>query len=369
MIKHSVIENIGQLLTEKNINFLIGSGASTPFFPTLGNIEIALTNTTLSDEAKQLIYAIYFNKIIKKNKDLIGEKEVKNKAEVLKSYIEFIDKLTEIMRLRNSRLSPNRANIFTTNYDLFFEKAIDTKMQVNSNLFFNDGAHGYFTRILSSENYHKTISSNGVFDNYQKEIPMINLIKCHGSITWEKDINDLIRVNSHCGILDDIIAAFNNLEIRGVLLHVLEKHLSEGNVTALNTFSKGKVEELKIFFDAYKKLLIVNPDKSKFQHTVFNEYYYSMLRLLSYELEKDQSIFIVFGFSFADEHIANLVKRSLSNPFLQVYVFCYNEDSERDIKFRLGFRSMPSNIIFISPPTDDPSINFTVFNQLIFGGS
>jgi hypothetical protein len=61
-----------------------------------------------------------------------------------------------------------------------------------------------------------------------------------------------------------------------------------------------------------------------------------MLRLLSYELEKPNAVLITFGFSFADEHILNLVKRSLSNPHLQVFVCCYdaNEFERLSEQFR-----------------------------------
>lgn len=368
MIDEKLGETISKLLTEKNINFLIGSGASYPFFPTLGNVEKYLTKNSLTEETQHLVYAIYFNKVIMKNKDLFGDKVEGNKVKILDSYYGFIDNLTKKMFLRNSRLSPNRVNIFTTNYDIFFEKAIDLKLNNNQQLFFNDGANGYFNRILSSNNYHRTMSLNGVFDNYQKEIPMINLVKCHGSITWEKVNDDLIKVNKHVGILDDILAAYGELKINKMQVGIFEKYLIEENTTALNAFSEKRVDELKAFYEVYNRLLIINPEKSKFQHTVLHEYYYSMLRLLSYELEKEQTILIVFGFSFADEHIANLIKRSLSNPFLQVYIFCHNEDSEKDILIKLGFSEIPSNIFFISPSAEDSAIDFTNFNKIIFGG-
>ncbi|WP_369944530.1 hypothetical protein [Xanthomonas medicagonis] len=69
----------------------------------------------------------------------------------------------------------------------------------------------------------------------------------------------------------------------------------------------------------------MNPTKWKFHETVFEEHYYQMLRMLSFELERENSVLITFGFSFADEHILNLVKRSLSNPQLMVFVTCFNE--------------------------------------------
>ena len=72
------------------------------------------------------------------------------------------------------------------------------------------------------------------------------------------------------------------------------------------------------FWKAYKELPVVNPTKWKFHETVFEEHYNQALRTLSYELEKPNTVFIIFGFSFADEHILSLVKRSLSNPTLKV---------------------------------------------------
>lgn len=73
---------------------------------------------------------------------------------------------------------------------------------------------------------------------------------------------------------------------------------------------------------------IVNPTKWKFHETVFEEAYYQILRHLSYELERPQSVLIAFGYSFADEHILSLVQRALSNPSLTMYVVCYSESTK-----------------------------------------
>src|SRR5260221_8105593 len=77
--------------------------------------------------------------------------------------------------------------------------------------------------------------------------------------------------------------------------------------------------------------------KWKFHETVYEEHYYQMLRLLSYELEKPNAVLITFGFSFADEHILNLVMRSLSNPGLQVFVCCHT--AQRYEAIREKFKS------------------------------
>src|SRR5690606_36080960 len=83
--------------------------------------------------------------------------------------------------------------------------------------------------------------------------------------------------------------------------------------------------QMDAFWTAYHQLPIVNPTKWKFHELVFEEHYYQMLRMLSFELERENAVLITFGFSFADEHILNLVMRSLSNPQLMVFVTCFNE--------------------------------------------
>ena len=94
--------------------------------------------------------------------------------------------------------------------------------------------------------------------------------------------------------------------------------------------------------DLYKKALevisaigkfqIVLPNKEKFASTVLNENYYAQLRRLTNQLEVRNSVLLVVGFSFADEHIRKLIIRAANiNPTLHVIVFCYSEESEKDI--------------------------------------
>src|SRR5690606_18131416 len=86
------------------------------------------------------------------------------------------------------------------------------------------------------------------------------------------------------------------------------------------------------FWSKYNEIPIVNPTKWKFHETVFEEAYYQILRHLSFELERPNSVLITFGFSFSDEHILNLVQRSLSNPSLTVYISCYNDFEKFEMK-------------------------------------
>jgi len=130
--------------------------------------------------------------------------------------------------------------------------------------------------------------------------------------------------------------------------------------TDLNPHAEIVGTENENFAKSYKALPIVNPTKWKFHETVFEEHYYQMLRLLSYELEKPDTVFIAFGFSFADEHILNLVKRSLSNPSLHMYVCCFDaaEKDSMEQKF-LGFANVELVLL-------DGDLNFTAFNDEVF---
>ena len=81
-------------------------------------------------------------------------------------------------------------------------------------------------------------------------------------------------------------------------------------------------------------------------------------------MEKPKSILIVIGFSFADKHIAEMIKRALNNPTLKIYIYCFNNDSEQEIKDKLNCLS--SQIEYISPE-DKGIIDFNIFLKKVFG--
>ena len=98
---------------------------------------------------------------------------------------------------------------------------------------------------------------------------------------------------------------------------------------------------------------------------MYQEFYYQNLRQLSYELEKQNSILIVFGFSFADEHIAEIVKRACNNPTLNIYIFCYSLNTENEILNNLKLEEFPNNIKTILPE-DNGKIDFNIFLKKLF---
>lgn len=367
-------EKLSQLRThlyEKNINFLIGSGASFPFFKSLGNIEEKLSQIE-NIHLKRLVYYYYYKHCIKDNELLLNEENCCN-YNVIKSYINFIRNLTSKMLRRNERISPKRANIFTTNYDVFFEKAINIVQKDNPSLIINDGGHGYFERYLSSDNFHKTVSKTGVFDHFYKELLTLNLIKCHGSVTWTKvnnKVENKLRILNNLEHMGSITQVFKSINIDLKEEEILHNFLKEDNdhstTEELKAIANKYSTELEKFLKEYQNLQIINPEKSKFNNTVLKEHYYSMLRLLSYELERDQTVLIVFGFSFEDEHIRNLIKRSINNPSLLIYIFPYSIEGGTRIQELLNSRSNEN--IIIMGPEEVKKTDFDQFNKLLFGG-
>lgn len=67
-----------------------------------------------------------------------------------------------------------------------FEKAIDNLIGKHEFILMISSA-GNITRRLSMKN-HKKFIMFGNFDNFNREIPIINLFKVHGSVSWSMNI-------------------------------------------------------------------------------------------------------------------------------------------------------------------------------------
>jgi len=311
---------------DKRINFLIGSGASFGLFPTLAlnikdNDSVQQTIETLATTLEQgsdrytLLFMHYYKTCIEPVLlfDLDTARADAVQLAVLNNYSKFITTLLTILRRRKNEKS---CNVFTTNYDGCFVHLADEILRTGTiDFVVNDGARGFSRRYLQAKNFNNYVYQSGVFERHHTDIPQINLVHLHGSAYWYRDeesiLVDYVKENDARKITGDYfdsLSDFSNVLLDGskVISDLPEVYLDD--------------EEKDGFWDSYNQLPIVNPTKWKFHETVFEEHYYQMLRLLSYELEKPNSVFISFGFSFADEHIRNLVKRSLSNPSLQLFI-------------------------------------------------
>lgn len=359
-------------LVDKNINFLIGSGASAGYIPTLWikddtSYEDILTDTKYK-EIENVIYHSYYNDILSKS-FCIPPSNLKEKLKFRKTfvnYLRFIKNLSSLVDKKSSN-QIRRANIFTTNYDLFLEKSSDLLLKNNTGFIFNDGGRGLHTRHLNISNFHTSTWHQGTNDLYKFEIPTINLIKMHGSISWNKVNEDTISIRYLDNLPDELsIETDHYLDITETIEKVDELYFFDGAKSAIE-LSQDDEEKLQRFRKEYDKLAIVNPTKAKFEETVFQQHYYQSLRLLSYELEKPQTVLICFGFSFKDEHIREIIQRSLSNPSLIIYIFCYRLKDKESIKKTINSKK----IVFVSPNsyTDENNIDFKKFISCIFSRS
>jgi hypothetical protein len=313
------------IIQDSNLNFLFGSGLSAGYLSTLNTIEKDITNAqSLTDASKREAelkkhYSTYFDDVIEKNLNLIPGSsptgsEAKKINSVLESYHYFFDGLRELLFLRKSTILNKQANIFTTNIDAFVELALD-----DIGLEYNDGFIGKFKPVFSSSNFRKIYSQKSQHFNNESEIPSLNLIKLHGSLTWESSTHNRITFSSG---LD---------QVRRIK----------------------SVRETKDFIVEFSQLCIVTPSKEKFKDTLLNQNYYDLLRLYSNELEKENSSLFVMGFSFADEHIRELTIRvANSNPTLVIYIFSYNSDSTTEFEKLFSTATIKNNNIILVLPDE-----------------
>lgn len=410
----------------KNLNFLIGAGASVGLVNTLNlsdlgeSFEDLYSDKELNSQQRTALDLIWFRSWIQ---DTLITKEkiegiLKNNPDgqrTYENYTKFVNELGDFLN-REGYDRPKRANIFTTNYDSLFELAFDEVSQNQRMIYFNDGSRGFLNRYISTENFNLNISHSAMSDNFQRSIPTINLLKIHGSITWDLEENSkrIKAAINNRGFQkvkadSDIIFSHINLNNFPIIGHLffgkdlksgqkvnkecIQEHLKKEllefkpkyptilfcptdtnlpmseNPKPLTQKEASELEdhlqaEFNLHFNKwedpqpipiqknndnsdlecslndfemdYKRLQVVNPTKDKFRETVFQQNYYQLLRMLSFELEKRDSILIVFGFSFADEHILEIIRRSIINPYLKVFVICYDESSRENIKNKLG---------------------------------
>lgn len=330
------MEKLNEILSGKNINFLIGSGASVPAYKTLSlgpnnpSLEDLLSSDIMQDNSKKVLYYFYFKDwILPMTKIIDATTETEKK--VLQNYKVFFKKLIEFLN-NESNEKPKRINIFTTNYDLMFEKTFQNILNEKTNCYFNDGSSGFINRTLNAQNFNLSISRTGYLDKYKNEVPTINLIKLHGSISWHKAEDEIIGVSYRNKYEDFCIKNLDNVDFINDVVGLSESNNYQViNEKLLEIYTQNK-ENLDKFYEDYKSLSIINPNKWKFYETVFEQHYYQQLRNFSYELEKEHAILIVFGFSFADEHVKEVFERALTNPTLKVYIISYSEDGQNILK-------------------------------------
>ncbi len=364
-----MIDRLKDMVQSCNINFLFGSGMSAPYLSTLWNLEILLTdlhnNRDLEEEEKELIrvsiYKKFFDDVIEKNIDIIEGKE--KSKEVLKSYKDFFENINRLMLYRRNSLLSKQVNIFTTNIDVYLEKALEEK-----GFEFNDGFSGRFGLKYDLSNFKKSMYQNSLHYENSFEIPIFNILKLHGSLTWRIEDNEKKTIIGDMG-LEQVIKVKENKPSNDSFIKVEDNDSLSNLIKHSSSYSNS--EEVKNFKESYEKLVIINPTKEKFKDTLMNQTHYDLLRIYANELEKENTLLFVMGFSFADEHIRELTVRvANSNPTLQIIIFAYTKNAKKEIEENMDMSKVRNNNIFIESPSSsedcDYSYDFNTINKKIF---
>ncbi len=371
LVEKKTLDSIKNIIESCNINFLIGSGLSVPFFETLGRIEIWLTDLDktrrITPELKKYIKACLYNRYLiaamKRNNDIYCFDEVvteyiekpTNTEQKLnntyKSYKDFLSILNHILYLRGRNTLCKQVNLFTGNIDIFLEKVIE-----GLNLNCNDGFNGIFNKRFSLSNFKRSFFQKSLHYDNISEMPVFNLLKIHGSLTW-KFKNNVIEFDHDLSLLDDALNEAEKCDFINLPSLARKLKIKEGELDIKTIIAEARtidsIPDTKAFVSAYEKLQIINPTKEKFKETTLNQTYYELLRLYANELEKENSVLFAMGFSFADEHIREITIRALkSNPTLKLYICSYWQNAE-DIKSNFNDSEINiedfHNVEFINP--------------------
>jgi len=322
-----IIQEISEVIQSSNINFLFGAGTSTPYFPLLGNIEKSL-NEASTEEEREKQYKEYFTKVMLPNRNIL-EKDLSSDAgfnTIKSAYTDFFKALSAILVRRKSTILSKQANLFTTNIDIMMEKILE-----ELSIEYNDGFSGKFSPTFGLANFKKAIYQRSLHFDHISEIPVLNIIKIHGSLTW-----------MHNNAKDKIIFSDK-------LTHVADDLASKTGAQFLNE---------------YRKILVVNPEEAKHLESVLNLYYSELLRLYSSELEKENATLFIVGFSMEDKHIREITLRAAkSNPTLRIFLCCSHK-SKPAMEKKMEIEQHP-NIQLYTPVSDSEKFTLAYFNEHI----
>lgn len=307
-----------------NLSFLIGSGASLPAIPSFGNIESEINQLLAQGKEKEAnsMALDFIEGVEKKQWDQTNADTQKTQS----SYVTFLRNVDQLLFERKNILLARQANIFTTNYDLFFEHA---SSQIPS-LILNDGFDRTWSVDLefpfASERFFDRTYRSGVLYGHQAEMPTVNLIKLHGSLNWKKHADGI---------------CFRPTRVKAL--------------TPAQLKNPADIEA------ALRDRALILPNLKKFDSTLMDRVYYDLLRMLSNAMDRENAVLIAFGFSFADEHILDITRRALRNPTAQLIVFAYNDASVT--LFEQKF-TKHRNAKIVGPDAGK-QIDFEVFNNLL----
>lgn len=344
----------------------------------MGNIETWLTEcaTIKNDKVSQIVEdnlkISYVEGVMKPCLDAISMDEKPKELEgVENAYRDFLRIWNHIISRRGSSLLSKQVNIFTTNIDPLVEGVAE-----DLGIEFNNGFKGMMRPVFREEAFSTTVSKVSPLYQRTSELPIFNYLKMHGSVNWRHKENSAeIFYDGSLDILKKVVGCIKEYPPQhrviepqkpGFDLKALEmavknsigsvapeslegRDIEEEIPTESLSIDSASSELMRSFREAYDELVMINPRKAKFRETVLDLHFYELMRLYANALEKPTTCLFAMGFSFADEHIAQITRRAVaSNPTLLVIIFAYNDGAKAAIQKCIG-KSNHNNIIILSP--------------------
>lgn len=287
---------LAQFLQMDNLNFLIGAGCSSHL---VDNNEMGIPGMAklyedffkkhpdfkIAEEDVQSKFDGNLESMLETMGGIVAAGRVKNIDENIGDKIKIVQKFirdkiisglhgAEVLQLyRNfyiktvfrGRKSP--INIFTTNYDLYNEQALDSL-----SFPYNNGFVGTYKRSFNPASYkYAYVEDMNLSKNIWERVPnFYNLYKLHGSISWVKEDNKIREIDY--------------------------KHISENDT------------------------VMIYPTPLKDRSTLMTPYS-DLFRAMETGLLRKNSVLITLGYSFADDHINRLILNSLAIPTFKLVVF------------------------------------------------
>ena len=387
------LDKLTNIIQSSHINFLFGAGLSRPYLTTLGGIETWLTEcaTIEDDRVRQItednLKITYVKGVMKPCIDAISmDEKPKDLERVESAYRDFLKIWNHIISRRGSTLLSKQVNIFTTNIDPLLEG-----MAEDLGIEFNNGFKGVMRPVFREEAFSTIVSKVSPLYQRTSELPTFNYLKMHGSVNWRHKENsaeifydgslDVLKkvvdcIKEYPGQFqvikrlqyeldkenqgkddaqkrelqfDDLVNAVEDAVGKSQSVPVEESPVEEEIPTESLSIDSASSELMQSFREAYDELVMINPRKAKFRETVLDLHFYELMRLYANALEKPTTCLFAMGFSFADEHIAQITRRAVaSNPTLLVIIFAYDDTAKAAIQKCIG-KSNHNNIIILSP--------------------
>lgn len=209
----------------------------------------------------------------------------------------------------------NRVNLFTTNYDIAFDYALD-----NLGVFYINGFQGIHNRCFRPEVYDYDIYYPGqsVSGKVHRAEKVLRYYKMHGSLSWIAE-----------------------------------------EPSVRNTYG---IKEVALDKDSvYKEgsQIMIYPCVSKKTFTL-DLPYSELFRQFAQAIMKPQSVLFCLGYSFYDEHINDMIYQALSNPSFTLIIANYTPtiDPESEIE---RLRNLGDSRIIVLDSKDSAQSTFVGF--------